>query len=107
MERLDSAAAIAAPLSGAPPGSGACTLALRCQTRRPAPLVPCSHPARPSAPCPQLKWFISFLVLVMASFATAFLVLFGPDAAAGRQKREFKGLGRSLVTMLSWVSGGH
>lgn len=34
-------------------------------------------------------------------------VLFGPDAAAGRQKREFKGLGRSLVTMLSWVSGRH
>lgn len=66
------------------------------------------HPSCRHTPLPplQLKWFILFPILVMAAFATAFLVLFGPDAAAGRQQREFEGMGRSLITMLSWVAGG-
>lgn len=43
--------------------------------------------AAPNRPCPpQLKWYLLFLVAVMAGFATAFSVLFGPDAATGRGK---------------------
>ncbi|KAL4430657.1 hypothetical protein ABPG75_005913 [Micractinium tetrahymenae] len=52
-----------------------------------------------------MRWYLAFLVLLMAGYAAAFIVLFAPDVAAGRGRREFGSLGRSFITMVSWVAG--
>lgn len=34
-----------------------------------------------------MRWYLAFLVLLMAGYAAAFIVLFAPDVAAGRGRR--------------------